>query len=114
MEEDQESQGEDKESQEEENSSEESDEEEGFIQAEPGKTGEVAQEIPEAIPVGSLIDENTGVRVEGDFLPYYVDLQVSYNEDLSQFPDAGIGEILSAYEIKLWDLKEDEEYVIPE
>ena len=114
MEEDQESQGEDQESQEEENSSEESDEEEGFIQAEPGKTGEVAQEIPEAIPVGSLIDENTGVRVEGDFLPYYVDLQVSYNEDLSQFPDAGIGEILSAYEIKLWDLKEDEEYVIPE
>lgn len=89
-------------------------EEEEFVQAEPGKTGEVAQEIPQAVPVGSLIDANTGVRVEGDFLPYYVDLQVSYNEDLDQLPDAGIGQILSAYEIKLWDLKEDEEYTIPE
>lgn len=89
-------------------------EEEEFVQAQPGKTGEVAQEIPQAVPVGSLIDENTGVRVEGDFLPYYVDLQVSYNEDLDQLPDAGIGEILSAYEIKLWDLKEDKEYTIPE
>lgn len=88
--------------------------EEAFVQAQPGKTGEVAQEIPQAVPVGSLIDENTGVRVEADFLPYYVDLQVSYNEDLDQLPDAGIGEILSAYEIKLWDLKEDKEYTIPE
>lgn len=87
---------------------------EDFVQAEEGKTGEVAQEIPQAIPVGSLIDENTGVRVEGDFLPYYVDLQVSYNDELDQFPDAGIGQILSAYEIKLWDLKENEEYKIPE
>ena len=87
---------------------------EDFIQAEEGKTGEVAQEIPQAIPVGSLIDENTGVRVEGDFLPYYVDLQVSYNDELDQLPDAGIGQILSAYEIKLWDLKENEEYKIPE
>ena len=88
--------------------------EEDFVQAEEGKTGEVAQEIPQAIPVGSLIDENTGVRVEGDFLPYYVDLQVSYNDELDQLPDAGIGQILSAYEIKLWDLKENEEYKIPE
>ena len=88
--------------------------EEDFVQAQPGKTGEVAQEIPQAVPVGSLIDANTGIRVEGDFLPYYVDLQVSYNEDLDQLPDAGIGQILSAYEIKLWDLKEDEEYMIPE
>lgn len=87
---------------------------EDFIQAEAGKTGEVAQEIPQAIPVGSLIDENTGVRVEGDFLPYYVDLQVSYNDELDQLPDAGIGQILSAYEIKLWDLKGNEEYKIPE
>lgn len=87
---------------------------EDFIQAEAGKTGEVAQENPQAIPVGSLIDENTGVRVEGDFLPYYVDLQVSYNDELDQLPDAGIGQILSAYEIKLWDLKENEEYKIPE
>ena len=39
---------------------------------------------------------------------------MSYNEDLDQLPDAGIGQILSAYEIKLWDLKEDEEYTIPE
>lgn len=91
-----------------------SDEEEEFVQAQPGKTGEVAQEIPQAVPVGSLIDANTGIRVEGAFLPYYVDLQVSYNEDLDQLPDAGIGQILSAYEIKLWDLKEDEEYIIPE
>lgn len=88
--------------------------EEDFVQAEEGKTGEVAQEIPQAIPVGSLIDENIGVRVEGDFLPYYVDLQVSYNDELDQLPDAGIGQILSAYEIKLWDLKENEEYKIPE
>ena len=88
--------------------------EEDFVQAEEGKTGEVAQEIPQAIPVGSLIDENTGVRVEGDFLPYYVDLQVSYNDELDQLPDAGIGQILAAYEIKLWDLKENEEYKIPE
>lgn len=87
---------------------------EDFVQAEEGKTGEVAKEIPQAIPVGSLIDENTGVRVEGDFLPYYVDLQVSYNDELDQLPDAGIGQILSAYEIKLWDLKENEEYKIPE
>lgn len=109
--------GEEQESQnKEEISSEESvsDEEEGFVQAQPGKTGEVAQEIPQAVPVGSLIDENTGVRVEGDFLPYYIDLQVSYNQELDQLPDAGIGEILSAYEIKLWDLKEDQEYTIPE
>ena len=88
--------------------------EEDFVQAQPGKTGEVAQEIPQAVPVGSLIDANTGIRVEGDFLPYYVELQVSYNEDLDQLPDAGIGQILSAYEIKLWDLKEDAEYTIPE
>src|SRR5699024_1041951 len=91
-----------------------SDEEEEFVQAQPGKTGEVAQEIPQAVPVGSLIDANTGIRVEGDFLPYYVDLQVSYNDELDQLPDAGIGQILSAYEIKLWDLKENEEYKIPE
>lgn len=84
------------------------------VQAEPGKTGEVATEIPEAIPVGSLIDENTGIRVEGDFIPYYVDLEVDISEDLSQLPDPGIGEILSAYEIRLWDLKEDAEYKIPE
>lgn len=88
--------------------------EEDFVQAQPGKSGEVAQEIPQAVPVGSLIDANTGVRVEGDFLPYYVDLQVGYNEELDQLPDPGIGQILSAYEIKLWDLKEDEEYMIPE
>ena len=84
------------------------------VQAEPGKTGEVATEIPEAVPVGSLIDENTGIRVEGDFIPYYVDLEVEISEDLSQLPDPGIGEILSAYEIRLWDLKEDAEYKIPE
>lgn len=52
--------------------------------------------------------------MEGDFLPYYVHLQVSYNDELDQLPDAGIGQILSAYEIKLWDLKENEEYKIPE
>lgn len=84
------------------------------VQAEQGKTGEVATEIPEAVPVGSLIDENTGIRVEGDFIPYYVDLEVEISEDLSQLPDPGIGEILSAYEIRLWDLKEDAEYKIPE
>ena len=59
--------------------------------------------------MGSLIDEATGVQVSGDFLPFYVDLQVSYNDAVSELPDAGIGEILSAYELKLWDLKEDEE-----
>lgn len=81
--------------------------------AQPGKLGEVAQEAPEVIPVGSLIDES-GVQVYADFLPFYVDLQVSYNDSVSQLPDAGIGEILSAYELKLWDLKEDTEYQIPE
>lgn len=81
--------------------------------AQPGKLGEVAQEAPEVIPVGSLIDES-GVQVSADFLPFYVDLQVSYNDSVSQLPDAGIGEILSAYELKLWDLKEDTEYQIPE
>ena len=84
------------------------------VQAEPGKNGEVATEIPEAIPVGSLIDENTGIRVEGDFIPYYVDLEVDINSELDQLPDPGIGEILSAYEIRLWDLKEDAEYKIPD
>lgn len=82
--------------------------------AEQGKNGEVAEKAPEAIPVGSLIDEATGVQVSGDFLPFYVDLQVSYNDAVSELPDAGIGEILSAYELKLWDLKEDEEYRLPE
>ena len=82
-------------------------------QAEEGQTGEVAAEAPEAIPVGSLIDES-GVQVSGDFIPYYVDLQVSYNEAVNELPDAGIGEILSAYELKLWDLKEDKEYQLPE
>lgn len=81
--------------------------------AQPGKLGEVAQEAPEVIPVGSLIDES-GVQVYADFLPFYVDLQVSYNDSVSQLPDAGIGEILSAYELKLWDLKENTEYPIPE
>ena len=60
-----------------------------------------------------MIDE-TGVQVSGDFIPYYVDLQVTYNEAVNELPDAGIGEILSAYELKLWDLKEDKEYQIPE
>ena len=46
-----------------------SDEEEEFVQAQPGKTGEVAQEIPQAVPVGSLIDANTGIRVAGDVVP---------------------------------------------
>ena len=82
-------------------------------QAEAGQNGEIAQEAPEALPVGSLIDE-TGVQVSGDFIPYYVDLQVTYNEAVNELPDAGIGEILSAYELKLWDLKEDKEYQIPE
>ena len=81
--------------------------------AEAGQNGEIAQEAPEALPVGSLIDE-TGVQVSGDFIPYYVDLQVTYNEAVNELPDAGIGEILSAYELKLWDLKEDKEYQIPE
>ena len=82
-------------------------------QAEAGQNGEIAQEAPEALPVGSLIDE-TGVQVSGDFIPYYVDLQVTYNEAVNELPDAGIGEILSAYELKLWNLKEDKEYQIPE
>ena len=82
-------------------------------QAEAGQNGEIAQEAPEALPVGSLIDE-TGVQVSGDFIPYYVDLQVTYNEAVNELPDAGIGEIFSAYELKLWDLKEDKEYQIPE
>ncbi|HIX28224.1 MAG TPA: LPXTG cell wall anchor domain-containing protein [Candidatus Blautia stercoravium] len=82
--------------------------------AEQGKTGEVADKAPEVVPVGSLIDETTGVQVSGDFLPFYVDLQVSYNDAVSELPDAGIGEILSAYELKLWDLKENEEYKLPE
>lgn len=81
-------------------------------EAEEGKNGELAQEIPVALPVGSLIDE-TGVQVSGDFIPYYVDLQVTYNEAVNELPDAGIGEILSAYELKLWDLKEDKEYQLP-
>lgn len=81
--------------------------------AQPGKLGEVTEEIPESIPVGSLIDES-GVQVFADFLPFYVDLQVTYNEAVHELPDAGIGEILSAYELKLWDLKEDTEYKIPE
>ena len=82
-------------------------------EAEEGQNGEIAQEVPEALPVGSLIDE-TGVQVSGDFIPYYVDLQVTYNEAVNELPDAGIGEILSAYELKLWDLKEDKEYKVPE
>lgn len=82
-------------------------------QAEEGQNGEIAQEAPEALPVGSLIDE-TGVQVSGDFIPYYVDLQVTYNEAVNELPDAGIGEILSAYELKLWNLQEDKEYQIPE
>ena len=82
-------------------------------QAEAGQNGEIAQVAPEALPVGSLIDE-TGVQVSGDFIPYYVDLQVTYNEAVNELPDAGIGEILSAYELKLWDLQEDKEYQIPE
>lgn len=82
-------------------------------QAEEGQNGEIAQEIPEALPVGSLIDE-TGVQVFGDFIPYYVDLQVTYNEAVNELPDAGIGEILSAYELELWDLKENKEYQVPE
>ena len=81
--------------------------------AQPGKLGEVTEEIPESIPVGSLIDES-GVQVSADFLPFYLDLQVTYNEAVNELPDAGIGEILSAYELKLWDLKEDTEYKIPE
>ncbi len=82
-------------------------------QAEEGQNGEIAQEAPEALSVGSLIDE-TGVQVFGDFIPYYVDLRVTYNEAVDELPDAGIGEILSAYELELWDLKEDKEYQIPE
>ena len=93
---------------------EETTEENVDYSAEQGKTGEVADKAPEAVPVGSLIDEATGVQVSGDFLPFYVDLQVSYNDAVSELPDAGIGEILSAYELKLWDLKEDEEYKLPE
>lgn len=54
------------------------------------------------------------MQVYGDFLPFYVDLQVTWNEAVNELPDAGIGEILSAYELKLWDLKEDKEYQIPE
>ena len=82
-------------------------------EAEEGQNGEIAQEVPEALPVGSLIDE-TGVQVSGDFIPYYVDLQVTYNEAVNELPDAGIGEILSAYELKLWDLKDEKEYKVPE
>ena len=74
----------------------------------------MAEEIPEAIPVGSLYDEASQVQVYGDFLPFYVDLQVTWNEAVNDLPDAGIGEILSAYELKLWDLKEDKEYELPE
>lgn len=67
----------------------------------------------EKAPIGNLEDSATGIKVDGDFLPPYVDLRVSkITED--DVEEADIEAILKSYEITLWNLKTDEEYEVPE
>lgn len=75
-------------------------------ESEPAQTEEKA-------PIGNLEDSATGIKVDGDFLPPYVDLRVSkITED--DVEEADIEAILKSYEITLWNLKTDEEYEVPE
>ena len=74
--------------------------------AEPDQTEEKA-------PIGNLEDSATGIKVDGDFLPPYVDLRVSKITD-SDIEEVDIEAILKSYEITLWNLKTDEEYEVPE
>lgn len=68
----------------------------------------------EKAPIGNLEDASTGIKVDGDFLPPYVDLRVSRITDVDEIEEADIEAILKSYEITLWNLKTDEEYVVPE
>lgn len=68
----------------------------------------------EKAPIGNLEDSATGIKVDGDFLPPYVDLRVSKITDSDVEEDADIEAILKSYEITLWNLKTDEEYEVPE
>ena len=51
-----------------------------------------------------------------DFLPSYVELRVTKNENLDKLPetDTDIEAILNSFHIQLWDLQADMEYMIPE
>ena len=66
--------------------------------------------------VGSLEDSATGIKVCADFLPSYVELRVTKNENLDKLPetDTDIEAILNSFHIQLWDLQADMEYMIPE
>ena len=68
----------------------------------------------EKAPIGNLEDSATGIKVDGDFLPPYVDLRVSKITDSDVEEEADIEAILKSYEITLWNLKTDEEYEVPE
>ena len=72
------------------------------------------EDTSEKEPVGSLWDKATDVKISGDFIPSYVEVRVSVNTDLDSMPKADIEQILQAYEIKLWDLKADKKYTIPD
>lgn len=65
------------------------------------------------VTFGNLEDSATGIKVDGDFLPPYVDLRVSKITD-SDIEEVDIEAILKSYEITLWNLKTDEEYEVPE
>ncbi len=76
-------------------------------------TADLAQ-TEENAPIGNLEDSATGIKVDGDFLPPYVDLRVSKITDSEIEEEADIEAILKSYEITLWNLKTDEEYEVPE
>lgn len=79
------------------------------------ETGKQNQET-ESERVGSLEDSATGIKVCADFLPSYVELRVTKNENLDKLPetDTDIEAILNSFNIQLWDLQADMEYLIPE
>ncbi|MGN0400338.1 MAG: hypothetical protein ACI4EO_09495, partial [Blautia sp.] len=75
------------------------------------QTGKIENE-----PVGKLEDSATGIKVSADFIPSYVELRVTKNENIDGLPkaDVDIAAILNSFHIQLWDLKADMEYRIPE
>ncbi|HIT88865.1 MAG TPA: hypothetical protein IAC41_00380, partial [Candidatus Merdenecus merdavium] len=63
---------------------------------------------------GKMNKTSNGVTVKADFLPWYVQLEAQLKEKSEHSQDAKVDEIILPYEIKLWDLLEDQEYHLPE
>jgi len=86
-----------------------SDKQQKKISAENLKKLTAAQESCKSINLTS-----NEVTVTGDFIPWYVQFRATLNQDTESLSKPNVETVLSAYELKLWNLLTDEEYEIPE